>query len=83
MGAQLRWIFLIIRGFSYPAFDISTDCSISNGLNMRPQPFKVNIVPRNEPIRQAIIGEGEQALRDLAEFEGETQYRMSTFHKRE
>jgi cytochrome P450 len=65
-----------------PAFNFITDCCISNGLNMRPQPFRVNIVPRSESIRQAIIREGEQALEDLAEFEGETRYRMSTFYSK-
>jgi hypothetical protein len=47
---------------------------------MRPQPFEVSIEPRSERIRQAIIREGEQALADLAPYEGETKYRMSTFY---
>ena len=49
---------------------------------MRPQLFKVNITPRSDKIRQAIIREGEQALADLAQFDGETKYRMSTFYKK-
>ena len=53
---------------------------IRNGLNMRPQVFKVSIEPRSERIRQAIVREGEQALMDLAQYEGETKYRMSTFY---
>lgn len=48
---------------------------------MRPQPFKVNITPRNDTVRQTMIREGEQALADLAQFDGETKYRMSTFYK--
>ena len=47
---------------------------------MRPQPFEVVIEPRSERIQQAIIREGEQALADLAPYEGETKYRMSTFY---
>lgn len=47
---------------------------------MRPQPFEVSIEPRSERIRQAIVREGEQALADLAPYEGETKYRMSTFY---
>jgi hypothetical protein len=47
---------------------------------MRPQPFKARFTPRNEEIRQTIIREGEQALADLAQYEGETKYRMSTFY---
>jgi hypothetical protein len=47
---------------------------------MRPQPFEVFIEPRSERIQQAIIREGEQALADLAPYEGETKYRMSTFY---
>jgi hypothetical protein len=54
--------------------------STRNGLNMRPQVFKVSIKPRSERIRQAIIREGEQAFSDLAQYEGETKYRMSTFY---
>ena len=49
---------------------------------MRPQPFKVRIIPRSEAIRQTIVREGEQALIDLAQFEGETKYRMSTFYNK-
>jgi hypothetical protein len=49
---------------------------------MRPQVFKVNIKPRSERIRQIIVREGEQALADLAPYEGETKYRMSTFNKK-
>lgn len=49
---------------------------------MRPQPFKVSIKPRSEAIRQAIVREGEQALVDLAPYEGVTKYRMSTFYKK-
>jgi hypothetical protein len=52
-----------------------------NGLNMRPRPFEVRITPRSEAIRQTIVREGEQALADLAQYEGETKYRMSTFYK--
>jgi hypothetical protein len=47
---------------------------------MRPQPFKVSIEPRSERIRQAIVREGKQALADLAPYEGETKYRLSTFY---
>ena len=53
-----------------------------NGLNMRPNLFKVSIKPRSDQIRQAIVREGEQALADLAQYDGETKYRMSTFYKK-
>jgi hypothetical protein len=49
---------------------------------MRPQVFQVSIKPRSEMIRQTIVREGEQALADLAPYEGETKYRMSTFYKK-
>lgn len=48
---------------------------------MRPEPFKCSITPRSEEIRQTIEREGQQALSELSTFEGETQYRMSTFYK--
>jgi hypothetical protein len=47
---------------------------------MRPQPFEVSIKPRSARIREAIVREGEQALADLAPYEGETKYQMSTFY---
>ena len=49
---------------------------------MRPRPFKVSIKPRSEPVREAIIREGEEALANLAQYEGETKYRMSTFYSK-
>jgi hypothetical protein len=49
---------------------------------MRPNVFELSIKPRSERIRQAIVREGEQALADLAPYEGETKYRMSTFYKK-
>jgi hypothetical protein len=48
---------------------------------MRPQPFKCSITARSEEIRQTIIREGKQALDDLSIYNGETNYRMSTFYK--
>lgn len=53
-----------------------------NGLNMRPQPFKVSITPRSDRVRKAIVREGEEALANLAQYEGETKYRMSTFYSK-
>jgi hypothetical protein len=47
---------------------------------MRPQPFEVSIEPRNERVQRTIVREGEQALTDLAPYEGETKYQMSTFY---
>ncbi|KAL3496323.1 cytochrome P450 [Aspergillus germanicus] len=55
----------------------------SNGLNMRPNPFKCRITPRSDEIRATIEREGLQALQDLAQYEGETKYRMSTFYATE
>lgn len=54
----------------------------SNGLNMRPRPFECSITPRSDEIRATIEREGKQALADLAQYTGESQYRMSTFYRR-
>ncbi|KAJ0118558.1 hypothetical protein J7T55_012810 [Diaporthe amygdali] len=54
----------------------------TNGLNMRPRPFECSIEPRTEEIRQTINREGQQALQDLQQYSGESQYRMSTFYQR-
>jgi hypothetical protein len=55
----------------------------SNGLNMRPNPFECRITPRGPQVRAAIEREGQQALQDLARYDGETQYRMSTYYATE
>lgn len=47
---------------------------------MRPNPFECSITPRSEEIRSTIEREGEQALRDLAKYDGESKYRMSTYY---
>lgn len=57
--------------------------SSSNGLNMRPNPFECRITPRSPEIRAAIEREGRQALDDLAQYDGETKYRMSTYYASE
>ena len=53
----------------------------SNGLNMRPEPFKCSIEPRSEEIRQTIEREARQAEEDLSVYDGESKYRMSEFYK--
>ena len=53
----------------------------SNGLNMRPEPFKCSIEPRSEEIRQTIEREARQAEDDLSVYDGESKYRMSEFYK--
>ncbi|CBX98861.1 hypothetical protein IAQ61_007524 [Plenodomus lingam] len=81
--ARLVWGFKIEPALDDRGEPIPVDIfDYTNGLNMRPNIFKVSIKPRSERIRQAIIREGEQALADLAPYEGETKYRMSTFYKR-
>lgn len=52
----------------------------SNGSNWRPNPFKVSIVPRDEQIKKTVVREAEQALKDLAKYEGETKYQFSTYY---
>jgi hypothetical protein len=49
---------------------------------MRPRPFECSITPRSEEIRKTIEREGKKALEDLAQYRGETKYRMSTFYAR-
>ncbi|KAF1951231.1 cytochrome P450 [Byssothecium circinans] len=81
--ARLVWGFKIGPALDANGKPIPVDiCDYTNGLNMRPQPFKVSIKPRSDRIRQAIVREGETALADLAQYEGETKYRMSTFYRK-
>jgi hypothetical protein len=60
--------------------DFSTDSTHRNGLNMRPNPFDCRITPRSAEIKETMEREGRQALEDLAQYESESQYRMSTFY---
>ncbi len=55
--------------------------AFTNGLNMRPQPFKCDIVPRTDEIQNTLIQEGQQALLDLKVLDGDSKYRMSTFYQ--
>lgn len=58
-----------------------TDLS-RNGLNMRPQPFECQFIPRSNDIKETIIRENRQALEELSIYDGETAYRMSTFYEK-
>jgi len=80
--ARLLWGF-DIRKYTDPTTGKEEEVDIfafTNGLNMRPQPFRCEIRPRSEEIKETILGEGQQALEDLKIHEGETRYRMSTFY---
>ncbi|KAF2644093.1 cytochrome P450 [Massarina eburnea CBS 473.64] len=79
--ARLVWGFKIEPALDASGKPIPVDIfDYTDGLNMRPRPFKVSITPRSDRVRQAIIQEGEQALADLAQYEGETKYTLSTFY---
>ncbi|KAK3492970.1 cytochrome P450 [Neurospora hispaniola] len=81
--ARLLWGFTIEK-YRDPETGKEEEVDIfayTNGLNMRPQPFRCEIVPRSEEIRKMVVREGEQALRDLNVFDGESRYRMSTFYQ--
>ncbi|KAH7629725.1 cytochrome P450 [Sordaria sp. MPI-SDFR-AT-0083] len=81
--ARLLWAFSI-RKYRDPETGKEEEVDIfayTNGLNMRPQPFKCEIMVRSEEIRETVVKEGEEALRDLAGLEGESKYRMSTFYQ--
>ncbi|KKY27778.1 putative cytochrome p450 [Diplodia seriata] len=56
--------------------------TFGNGLNWRPRPFKCSFTPRSPEILQTIEREGKQALQDLEQYAGTTEYRMSLFAKR-
>ncbi|KAF2132991.1 cytochrome P450 [Dothidotthia symphoricarpi CBS 119687] len=79
---RLVWAFRV-----NPALDEKTGQYIpvdifdySNGSNWRPNPFRVVFEPRDEQIKKVIIQEGEQALDELAKYDGQTKYQFSTFY---
>jgi hypothetical protein len=47
---------------------------------MRPEVFECRITPRSPEIRETIEREGKQALAELAQYDGESKYRASTFY---
>ncbi|KAL4937875.1 hypothetical protein BDV06DRAFT_232277 [Aspergillus oleicola] len=80
--ARLLWGFRIEKALDERGNEIPVDIfDYTNGLNMRPNPFECRITPRSEEIRKTIEREGLQALSDLAKYEGETKYRMSTYYQ--
>jgi cytochrome P450 len=83
--ARLLWGFDIRKARDPRTLkEIDVDIfAFTNGLNMRPQPFPCEIVPRSEEVREAILREGEQALADLKVHDGESRYRMSTFYQQQ
>lgn len=50
---------------------------------MRPQVFDCRITPRSPEIKETIEREGKQALEELAQYDGESKYRASTFYLQE
>lgn len=55
----------------------------TNGLNMRPEPFRCRIEVRGEEVKGTILREGREAREELAGYDGESEYRMSTFYQQE
>jgi len=49
-------------------------------LNIRPNLFKCRITLRNEEIKAIIEREGKEALDNLSTYNGETKFRISTYH---
>ncbi|KAJ5937278.1 hypothetical protein N7454_004933 [Penicillium verhagenii] len=79
--ARLLWGFNIEKALDKDGNEINVDIfDFTNGLNMRPNPFECRITPRSSEIRATIEREGQQALQDLSEYDGESKYRMSTFY---
>jgi len=79
--ARLLWGFNIQKALDQNGNEIPVDIfSYTNGLNMRPNPFDCRITPRSAEIKETMEREGRQALEDLAQYESESQYRMSTFY---
>ena len=78
--ARLLWGYRIQKAKGPDGREIPVDIfDYTNGLNMRPNPFKCHFEPRSAEIRETIEREGMKALEDLAVYEGETKWRMSTY----
>ncbi|KAL1649163.1 hypothetical protein SLS58_001737 [Diplodia intermedia] len=81
--ARLLWAFRIEKARDAEGREVPVDIDdYTNGLNWRPRPFKCSFTPRSPEILQTIEREGKQALQDLEQYAGTTEYRMSLFAKR-
>ncbi|ETI25665.1 hypothetical protein G647_02439 [Cladophialophora carrionii CBS 160.54] len=79
--ARLLWGFNIQKALDKNGKEIPVDIfAYTNGLNMRPQEFECRITPRSPEIKETIEREGKQALAELAQYDGESKYRASTFY---
>jgi len=82
--ARLLWAFNIQKALDDRGEEIPVDIfDYTNGLNMRPRPFKCRFTPRGEAVRATVEAEGKRALEELSVYDGESKYRMSTFYKKE
>ncbi|KAL9109691.1 MAG: hypothetical protein Q9227_005729 [Pyrenula ochraceoflavens] len=80
--ARLLWGFKMEKARDSDGIEIPVDIfAYTNGLNMRPEPFKCSIAPRTPEIRDTIEREGRAADAELAMYDGQTNYRMSTFYQ--
>ncbi|PMD58045.1 cytochrome P450 monooxygenase [Hyaloscypha bicolor E] len=79
--ARLLWAFNIQKGLDESGNEIPVDIfSYTDGLNIRPNPFKCRITARNDEIKSTIEREGKGALDNLSVYNGETKFRISTYH---
>ncbi|OQE26419.1 hypothetical protein PENSTE_c005G02044 [Penicillium steckii] len=82
--ARLLWGFKIEKALDKEGNEVPVDIfDYTNGLNMRPNPFECRITSRNAEIHATIEREGRQALQDLSQYDGTTEYRMSTYYAEE
>ena len=82
--ARFLWGFNIQKALDVQGGEIPVDINAyTNGLNMRPEPFGCRWTPRSQEIKETIEREGKVALQELSQYEGTTEYRMSTFYTKE
>ncbi|KAI7285009.1 hypothetical protein KC352_g5398 [Hortaea werneckii] len=80
--ARLLWAYRIQKALDGQGAEIPVDIfAYTDGLNMRPQPFKCRFTPRSPDIRETIEREGRQALENLAMYDGESERVSSFFQK--
>lgn len=80
--ARLLWAFHIEKALDSQGKEIPVDIfAYTNGLNMRPQEFPCRFAPRSEDIRKTVLREGQQALDDLAVYDGESERVAEFFQK--
>ena len=75
--ARMIWAFNILPGHDQNQNEVKLDIfAYTNSENMRPEPFRVQFIPRSDAIRKLLLDEAAEAREALRTYDGETRVTM-------